>query len=167
MTLAQLDARYRLPLMSFFRRRVDAAAEVEDLTQEVLFRIVKYAERPNVELADGLIFLVAANLLKDRARRIRTDRTGARASLDAAGDFDRAGGLVEELEPERVLLARERLNRVLDALRALPPRTREAFLLYRFEGLRQREIAKVMGTSVSAVEKQVASALHRLAEALD
>ncbi len=44
----------------------------------------------------------------------------------------------------------------------LPPRTRDAFLLNRFEGQTYSQIAKRLGVSVSMVEKHIAEALRQL-----
>lgn len=60
--------------------------------------------------------------------------------------------------PDKVLEDRDRLNRLNAGLEQLDPRTREIFLLYRVEELKQREIAKLLKISVSAVEKHIARA---------
>ena len=77
-----------------------------------------------------------------------------------------APGLVEDVSPERVLLARETLAEVLGALAELEDRTRDIFILSRLENLPQREIAALYGISVSAVEKHVAKAVLFLASDL-
>jgi len=163
--LAGLDARYRVPLMTYFQRRGASRAEAEDLTQEVFLRIARRPERDGCELVDGFIFTVAANLLRDQARR-RKSRS-AHLSLEN-GDLpeDGSAALVEMCEPERILLSREVLARVLRALDGVPPRTRDIFLLFRLEGMKQREIAQLHGVSVSAVEKHIVKALNRLAREL-
>jgi RNA polymerase sigma-70 factor (ECF subfamily) len=52
------------------------------------------------------------------------------------------------------------------AIAALPPRTREAYVLHRQDDLTYAEVAQIMGTSAKTVEKQVASALRTLRAAL-
>lgn len=47
-------------------------------------------------------------------------------------------------------------------IRALPQRTREAFLMHRFESQTYRQIAARLGVSVSMVEKHIAEALRQL-----
>jgi RNA polymerase sigma-70 factor (ECF subfamily) len=49
---------------------------------------------------------------------------------------------------------------------ALPEGARRALLLYRFDGLGQAEIAKVMGISRSGVEKHLAVAMRHLRQRL-
>jgi RNA polymerase sigma-70 factor (ECF subfamily) len=66
-----------------------------------------------------------------------------------------------------VAQARQELARVAKALEGLPPRCRAAFELHRFGNLSYAQIAHRMGISISMVEKHVAEALLRLADALD
>ena len=51
---------------------------------------------------------------------------------------------------------------VRDAIAALPPRTREVFVLSRERGLRYGEIAGMLGVSVKAVEANMSRALRLL-----
>jgi RNA polymerase sigma-70 factor (ECF subfamily) len=60
------------------------------------------------------------------------------------------------------LIGRENLAAAARIIRALPPRTRDAFLLNRFEGQTYSQIAKRLGVSVSMVEKHIAEALRQL-----
>jgi RNA polymerase sigma-70 factor (ECF subfamily) len=53
-----------------------------------------------------------------------------------------------------------------DAIAALPPRTREMFVLSRERGMRYSEIAETLGVSVKAVEANMSRALRVLRERL-
>ena len=166
--LSRLDARYRAPLMSFFLRRVADRAEAEDLTQEVLVRMIARGGEAALGHADSFVFTVAANLVRDRARMAQTHSRAAHAPLD---DLYKNGavdaGLVEDRSPEHVLLGRESLRAALGALAELSPRTRNIFVLYRLENMKRRDIAVLYGISVSAVEKHVAKALDHLMARLE
>ena len=52
------------------------------------------------------------------------------------------------------------------AVAALPGELREALVLFEYEGLRQAEIAALLGCSVKAVESRVARAKEKLRAAL-
>jgi RNA polymerase sigma-70 factor (ECF subfamily) len=162
---ARLDARFRSPLMSFFLRRTGSRQDAEDLTQEVFLRILRRDEDLPADYAEVFIFKIAANLLRDRARQASAHRKTDHLSLDP---FDPAStpagdGLIEDLGPERVLLSQEALAAALQALDTLGERTRDIFVLYRLEKMKQREIAALYGISVSSVEKYVARATEHLA----
>ncbi|WP_081916913.1 RNA polymerase sigma factor [Caulobacter sp. UNC358MFTsu5.1] len=157
--LHRLDRRYRPALMAFFMRRAASHSDAEDMTQELFAKLATAQSGPTgaggVDNADAYIFQMAANLLRDRGRRERV-RANYRASVHAgAGDL-------EPLDPARVLLGRESLGEVSDALRELPDRTRAIFLLFRLEGMKQSELAALYGVSVSAVQKHILKAMTHL-----
>lgn len=163
---ARLDARFRGPLMSFFLRRVRDRGEAEDLTQDVFARLLSAVERGDIDNSEAFVFRVAANLLHDRGRR--QARRGQRLSLDAEGlqEDGMAGSgvqFVEERDPERVLLGNDNLRRVLAALDELGQRTRDIYILFRLEQVKQREIAALYGISASTVEKEIMRATLHLA----
>src|SRR4051812_18128318 len=92
----ETDRRWRGMLMAFFVRRIRDRTEAEDLTQEALTRGIG-AFRADHPYYGQYLFAIAANLLKDRARKAITHRTGAHFSLSdqnadcdqiADGDFD-------------------------------------------------------------------------------
>jgi RNA polymerase sigma factor (sigma-70 family) len=156
--LIGLNRRYRPALMAFFMRRAASHSDAEDMTQE-LFAKLAVAETGAMDNADAYIFQMAANLLRDRGRREKV-RANYRASLHA-GPVD-----LEPLDPARVLLGRESLGEVSDALRELPERTRAIFLLFRLEGMKQSELAALYGVSVSAVQKHIFKAMTHLTKRL-
>jgi RNA polymerase sigma-70 factor (ECF subfamily) len=149
-----LNRRYRPALMAFFMRRAASHSDAEDMTQE-LFAKLAAPQAGAMDNADAYIFQMAANLLRDRGRREKV-RANYRASVDA-GSVD-----LEPLDPARVLLARESLGEVSDALRELPERTRAIFLLFRLEGMKQSELATLYGISISAVQKHIFKAMTHL-----
>ncbi|MNH89711.1 putative RNA polymerase sigma factor FecI [compost metagenome] len=102
------------------------------------------------------MFRLARNLVIDRLRsRARTARL-----FRAEEAFDQYP--CASADPERALLATERLRRALAVIDAMPTRRRQAFLLHRIDGLSYLEIARKMGVSIKAVEKHLATAMLQL-----
>jgi len=153
--------RYYAPLASFFRKRTRNAAEVQDLVQQVFLRLAQHRDIDEIANPDGYIFQTAANALRDHARHcaIRERFVVEQAYRD---DSERA-----DFSPERVLQGRETVMQLATALRQLPERTRDVFMLRCFEGLKHAEISRLQGISVRAVEKHMAKAMAHLAQALD
>jgi RNA polymerase sigma factor (sigma-70 family) len=160
---ATLDARFRVPLMSFFLRRIKNRAEAEDLTQEVFVRLISTAEPDRIKCAEAFVFRVATNLLIDRSRfeTRRSQRGFVPVKSDLVSQLTR--GLVEGREPERVLLGRESLTEVMHLLNDLGERTRDIFVLFRLENVKQRDIAALYGIGRSTVEKHVMKAVLHIA----
>nr|WP_237486660.1 sigma-70 family RNA polymerase sigma factor [Pelagerythrobacter marinus] len=149
---------YRLPLRAFFARRLDSLEEVDDHVQEVFCRLCTLEEGKRPENPQAYVFQVAANLLRDRARRAMTrDAFTRQYALDNKDQ-------VEELSPDRVLQGKQAVRALRAALEELPERTRTVFLLHRFEGYKYREIARRLGISASSVEKHMMSAIRHVVE---
>ena len=70
---------------------------------------------------------------------------------------------MEELSPERVLLSKASLKEALELLEELGERTRNIFVLFRLENMKQKEIAAFYGIGQSTVEKHVMKAVLHLA----
>lgn len=68
--------------------------------------------------------------------------------------------------PERVLSGKREFEQLIEALAELPERTRQIFVLYHLENLRQKEIANRLGMPVSTLEKHLARANKHLLKRL-
>jgi RNA polymerase sigma factor (sigma-70 family) len=143
-------------LTGYFRRRVHDDGDVEDLVQDVFFRIVARDSPTPVGNLGAYVLRTATNVLADRARR----RTSRQADLHIVLDTDRHGDDV--FDPERILNAKEDLHAATAALLSLPERTRTIFILRRLDGCRLGDIARQLGISVSAVEKHMVRAVSHL-----
>jgi len=66
-----------------------------------------------------------------------------------------------------VVQSRHTLAVILRALEELPDRTRNIFILFRLENMKQREIADTLGLSVRTVEQHVIRASVYLRQRLD
>lgn len=154
--------RYRAPLRGFFANRVRNPADVDDLVQEVFVQMIRRAEGEPIERVEQYLFQVAANVLRDLARRRQVRHYDAHDSFD-----ETLHDGVSEISPERELLARESLSRLHAALRQLPERTRDIFVLRALEHYRTADVARMIGISTRAVEKHMTRALAHLASVLD
>jgi RNA polymerase sigma-70 factor (ECF subfamily) len=156
-----LSRRFRQALIAFFVRRMHNPAEAEDLTQEVLLRVMQRGAAIDERGPDAYVFQVAANLLRDRSRRLKV-RSAYQSNL---GVID--AGRVEELDPDRVMQSRHTLGIILRALNELPDRTRNIFILFRLENMKQREIAATLNLSLRTVEQHVIRASLHLRQCLE
>ena len=158
--LSELDRRFRPVLLAYFGRRVRNRNEAEDLTQDAFERVLRTLEHGPIRNPEALVFRVAINLLRDRARKARTH--GIEEPIPSEAVTDLADALTVDLSPERVVLGEKALEEALCALNELSERTRAMFYLYRFENLKVREIADMFGITVSGVEKNLDRALLHL-----
>jgi RNA polymerase sigma-70 factor (ECF subfamily) len=159
----ELDTRFRASLLAYFLRRTGSRQEAEDLTQETFVRLIGSNSFEKAEEAQAFVFRVASNLLRDRVRSAYRSRRFATHPIESAGTDKFEPKLVEDIDPERVLIAREDLTEVMACLDELGERTKNIFILFRLEGMRQKEIAALYGIGLSTVEKHVMAATIRLA----
>jgi len=148
-------------LKQYFRRKTGSMDEAEDLTQELFLRITARTGQAEVRHPEAYLFISAANLLRDRARRLRTRRSALGG--DEASVCSLALAVGDDLTPERILDGRNSLDQVLRLIEQLSDRTKAIFVLHRLEHLSQREISVRLNISVSAVEKHVSKALSHIA----
>ena len=158
--VAALSRELRPALLRYFERRGVHADEAEDAAQEVFARLSRREGVAAIERLDAYLFETAANVAIDYHRRGQVRLRGAH---DA---YNEAAHAVEDFSPERVYSGREELGCLLVGLRELPERTRNVFLLARLENMKQAEIARRLGVSVSGVEKHLARAIAHLSDRL-
>lgn len=160
-------ARLRVELVSYVARRGVTPEEAEDIVQEGFARFARAGHRPDEADARPLLFVICRNLMGDHWRS--AGRAKARQAPLSPDEMEAAGdALASDIPgPDRQTIARQDLARAAGAIRSMPPRAREAFLLHRFEDLTYRQIADRLGVSVSMVEKHLAEALRRLKSARD
>ena len=141
-------------LVRFLYRKVWDAERAEDLAQEAFARAVVH--RP--ENTRGWLFVVAANMARDEARRAAREKrhlTLLKSEPDAVHTV-----------PEDQIDADTQQTRVRAALDQLTPRDREALLLWD-AGMSYDEIAAQTGLARGAIGTTLARARRRLVEAYD
>ncbi|MDZ7769493.1 MAG: RNA polymerase sigma factor [Woeseiaceae bacterium] len=145
-----------------------------DLVQEAMIRLARrYAHRDTDEWGP-LFYRILQNGVRDwhRRRMVRNrvmvwfGRDDSRDNGDESQDPvatapDPAGRL-----PEEQLSGREAMTALESALRALPVRQREAFMLRTFEGLDVAGTAQAMGVSAGSVKTHYSRAVHSLRASL-
>jgi RNA polymerase sigma-70 factor, ECF subfamily len=128
--------------------------EAADLVQRALVQgFRKLASCKDPERVGAWLFRILANLCKDHVRSPRR----ADLSLDRLPDLFEGRG-----DPLRDTEGAEVRAHVREALGALTPEQREAFVLKHVEGRSYEEIAAVMDLSVASLKMRV----HRAREAL-
>ncbi|SDK43801.1 RNA polymerase sigma-70 factor, ECF subfamily [Catalinimonas alkaloidigena] len=85
-----------------------------------------------------------------------------RASTDASQLED----LLQQPSPEQMMQYDELYGRIRQTVEALSPQSRKVFLMSRFEGKPNKEIAEELSLSIKTVEAHMTKALHALRKAL-
>jgi RNA polymerase sigma factor (sigma-70 family) len=147
--------------LALLRRRLiqrgrSSRRDLDDLIQEGFLRLCVYQQERKVPVRDPVAFLV------DVVEKVHIDRV-RRATLTrrifSTQPFEEVDSVDTSSLPEQDAEAQELIERIEKSLSAANPRTREAFLLHRFDGMSYAEIAARFSISTRAVTNHIAKAL--------
>jgi len=146
----------RPALVQFFLRKTGNKPEAEDLAQEVLMRALRHARWTTLEDAKGYLFRCAINRWRDYQRKAR----GQRPTEEWGENLEGLPG--SENAPERVLVVRDELDQVFQALEAMNERTRTVVVMIQVEQMKAETVAQMLGISSRAVRKHLAKGIEIL-----
>lgn len=141
-------------------------ATAEDLVQDLYVRLCTLEPGADVRAPSALLYRMAANLLVDHVRS--TQRSSRRAGQWRTETRASLGGedIVDEPAADEVVVAKQRVRQLAEAVSALPPQMGRAFRLHKLEGLSQAQTAQAMGVSVKMVEQHIQAAIRHLSQRL-
>lgn len=151
-TLGECTGYYR-ELLSFLTAKLRCPHEAADLVQETFARLLALDDPALVRRPRAFLYRIARNLAIDSSRKYSV-RNRFLVDLSELEEAPSAGPLPDDL------VEGNQLRRALDqTITDMPPRRRDVFLLYRFAGLKQAEIAERLGISTSMVERHLMKAM--------
>ncbi len=149
----------RAALVNYANGIVGDRAQAEDVVQEAYIRFTA-AEATAITHPASYLYRIVRNVALDWVRRPTTE------SLSALPD--QAEGIAHDVPTaEHVVLYRDELRVLGQALAELPERTRRAFTLYRLEGLTLQQVADQLGISVVRAHQLVKDAILHGSRRLD
>jgi RNA polymerase sigma-70 factor, ECF subfamily len=163
MTLSErvqsLFEQLRVPVFRYLLRKTRDSGRAEDITQETFLRLFRHLREDRLlDNPKAWIFTVANNLAVDASRNESHIRDLDETTWKEIEES--RSGL--QADPEKLVLQRERLDRLHIAVLNLTPLQRECLHL-RADGLRYREIAALLELSPSTVMDAVRRATLKLA----
>ncbi len=153
--LALLFERYHVSLFRYLLQMTRNRELSEDLTQDVFFRVLKYAQSYNPGLPFSVwLYSMARHAYIDLLRKQKPEVAGADVSETRSN----------EPMPEEALARKQDTNFLQEALQQLSDSKREVLVLSRFHNLRYEEIARILQCEVGTVKVRVYRALKELRE---
>jgi RNA polymerase sigma-70 factor (ECF subfamily) len=154
-----LYARHKGPLYRFVLRSVRERALAEELYQEIWMRVIEARSRYEVRARfTTWLYTIAHHRITDHWRRRGLKVVELQDDDAAAPPAD---------EPERRASGLQDLQRLAQAMAALPELQRAAFLLHAEAGMTVAEIAAATGANEEAAKSRLRYALGKLKAALD
>lgn len=159
-SIGELFERNKRDLLDCLTRRV-GPEDAFDLLQETFVRMLRRREAGPIVDEDAYLRTTAINLARDFSRHTKSVAKHI-APGDIPADIAEAG-----LNPSQICEVKETVRSLYAAMKNLPPRCREVFILRRFHDLSPDEIAQRLGISRNMVEKHLRLALERCHAALE
>ena len=154
---------YYRELLNFLSRAVNDRHAAADLAQESYVRVLALQQSGEQVIEPrALLYRTARNLVIDRHRRSAVRDQMRDPDLDDDGGVDIVDSLAAPAasEPETAAMSAQAVEAMLAVIAELPLRCREAFILHKFDGLSQAEVARRMGISVTMVERHIKLAMQ-------
>ena len=162
LTFDQIKAKYEGRIYSLIYRMVNDPDDAQDLTVETFLNAWRHwgRFRGDAQVYTWL-YQIAVNNCKNRFKQRDRQRGREVMSLDEGIETD-SGEVGREVAdwsaaPERLLMDKELLQKLQEAVESLAPEYREVLILAQYDGLPYEEIAKILGLT----EPTVKTRLHR------
>ena len=167
--ISEVVVRERARLRNFIRRRVADPSDVEDILQDVFYRLVE-ANRllMPIEHVTGWLFRVARNRITDLFRKKKPASFADAAVEGEEGELLEIEDLLPSPDagPEALYLRNLLLDELELALDELPDEQREVFLAHELEGQSFKEMAAETGLKVNTLLSRKRYAVLYLRERL-
>lgn len=128
----------------------------KDLTQETYTKVLEIERSPNMEIKKAYLYKIAKNLVIDKIRR---DKTLTQTSYE-----EEHHAIPEKECPEEIINDELRQEKLKACIKNLSSQNKKAFVLHYYKGYSRKEISKMMGITVNAVEKNITRAALKIKE---
>ncbi|MEM1134126.1 MAG: sigma factor-like helix-turn-helix DNA-binding protein [Pseudomonadota bacterium] len=160
--LSRLYQNYFAKLVAGLRATYGAGPpDPGDIAQKTFTRLSARTDLDDIHDLEGYAWIAARNIMMSEKRALRV-----RADHAAQAENGLFGDICDNLDPERVLIAREELDLVMETLQNMPERRRKIFLACRVDGMTLEQAGRLCGVSSSAAIRHVAIATAAISEAL-
>lgn len=169
---ARLRRMVELRLDHRVRGRVDASDVLQEAFIEVSTRVPQYVANPEVPFYVWVRFITAQKLQEFHRRHLGRQNRDVRREVRMGGAPEASSIALAEAflepgpSPSQVAMEREGWRRLLQALDGLKPIDREVVAMRHFEGLRNVDVAAILGLSKPGASQRYVRAMKRLGAAL-
>lgn len=167
--ISEIVAKERPRLRNFISRRVPDPADVEDIVQDVFYRLVQ-ANRllMPIDHVTGWLFSVARNRITDLFRKKKPDLFSDAAVEDEEGELLQVEDLLPSPDagPEALYIRNVLLEELELALDELPDEQREVFVAHELEGRSFKQLSADTGVSMNTLLARKRYAVRHLRQRL-
>ena len=151
-------------LFAYAKRFVSSEDVARDIVQDSFLKFYERKYDLKEVSASSLLFVIVRNSCIDYLRRKKLIQMEPIDFLAQINGEERLYHIDFGFTPQDDLVYDELKDQVEHVLKSLPPKCREVFVMSRFEGLKNREIAERINTTEANVEKHITKALRCFTE---
>jgi RNA polymerase sigma-70 factor (ECF subfamily) len=153
----QLFVRYYSRLCAFVFQIVKNESAAEDVVQEFFIRL--WTNRQKLEIRENISGYLYRSVKNSALNYLRAE-TARKKSIQNIP--------FQEWQADETIIEHVEFSAALyECIGQLPERSREVFKMSRFDGMKQQEIAELLGTSVKTIKNQIWKSLQYLKACLD
>lgn len=159
-----LYTRYKKLLFRYLQHQCRNAAVAEELFQDVWMNLIRSRERYEVKASfKTFVYHMAHNRLIDYYRK---QRHGVPTSYDEDETLLNSMDFADPITPEQTASGQQQVEKLLQAIEALPDAQRETFLLKEATGLGLEEIAQITNVNSETAKSRLRYAVNKLRQTL-
>ena len=144
-------------VFTFVLSLVRSKANAQDITQNIFMKLWKNRKKlEHIKFMDDYLFILSKNACMDYFRKASRKKE---ISTDVFDEF-----LLSRIvsSPEKRIDALSDIEELRHIIESLPSKRRDIFIMSRFDGLSNDEIASILGVSKKTVENQISLATKKL-----
>lgn len=143
-------------VFTFVLSLVKSKANAQDITQNIFMKLWKNRKKlEHIKSMDDYLFILSKNACMDYFRKSSRKKE---ISTDVFDEF-----LLSRIvsSPEKRIDALSDIEELRHVIDSLPSKRRDIFIMSRFDGLSNDEIASILGVSKKTVENQISLATKK------
>lgn len=144
-------------VFTFVLSLVRSKANAQDITQNIFMKLWKNRKNlEHIKSMDDYLFILSKNACMDYFRKASRKKEN---STDVFDEF-----LLSRIvsSPEKRIDALSDIEELRHVIESLPSKRRDIFIMSRFDGLSNDEIASILGVSKKTVENQISLATKKI-----
>lgn len=144
-------------VFTFVLSLVRSKANAQDITQNIFMKLWKNRKNlEHIKSMDDYLFILSKNACMDYFRKASRKKE---ISTDVFDEF-----LLSRIvsSPEKRIDALSDIEELRHVIESLPSKRRDIFIMSRFDGLSNDEIASILGVSKKTVENQISLATKKI-----
>jgi RNA polymerase sigma factor (sigma-70 family) len=161
----ELFEKHRLSIYRYLHRLLNSREDASEVLQETYLRLLRQSDLERVRAnARAYLFQTATNLARDFFRQRAMKGAAAEAEAFVAAGLEAPDW---DTWPELAMEGQQLSALLLDVLRSLDPKVRQALLLYRFRDLTHAQIAARLQVSERTIERYIKEGLRCIRERME